>query len=321
MQEPPTGGGWCEVIMSNYYRVMLGKGSVNAEECFAGNFIGVDFGVDQDLTGKLTENWREFNREFIPVFLATHPDKSRVGAGLACGFLWTVAFGIRENDIVLCPNGTGGYRVGEVVGGYSYRQGEVLPHRRPVRWRPEIIQRADMSPALKNAAGAIGTVSNVTRYKDEVEGLIQGQAPPSLIATDETVEDPSVFALEQHLEDFLVQNWAQTELGKNYDIYEDESGSGKQYPTDTGQIDILAISKDRNELLVVELKRGRASDVVVGQVQRYMGYVAGELAEEGQQVRGVIIALEDDLKIRRALAVAPNIAFYKYQVSFKLLKA
>jgi len=37
-------------------------------------------------------------------------------------------------------------------------------------------------------------------------------------------------------------------------------------------IDILAVSKDQKELLVVELKKGRASDVVVGQIQRYMGF-------------------------------------------------
>jgi restriction system protein len=73
-------------------------------------------------------------------------------------------------------------------------------------------------------------------------------------------------------------------------------------------------------LLVVELKRGRASDVVVGQIQRYMGYVKDELAEQGQQVKGVIIALEDDLKLRRALSVAQNIEFYRYQLSFKLVK-
>jgi len=73
-------------------------------------------------------------------------------------------------------------------------------------------------------------------------------------------------------------------------------------------------------LLVVELKKGRASDAVVGQVLRYMGYVQEELAETGQTVTGVIIALEDDQRIRRALAVAPSIAFYRCQMSFKLLK-
>lgn len=81
-----------------------------------------------------------------------------------------------------------------------------------------------------------------------------------------------MFALEKHLEEFLVQNWHQTELGIKYNIYEEEGELvGQQYPTDTGPIDILAISKDKTELLVVELKKGRASDAVIGQIQRYMG--------------------------------------------------
>ena len=71
---------------------------------------------------------------------------------------------------------------------------------------------------------------------------------------------------------------------------------------------------------MVELKKGRASDVVVGQIQRYMGYLADELAEPNQSVRGVIIAMEDDLRLRRALRVTTNIDFYRYQLSFKLTK-
>jgi restriction system protein len=51
-----------------------------------------------------------------------------------------------------------------------------------------------------------------------------------------------------------------------------------------------------------------------------MGYVKSELAEEDQQVKGVIIALEDDLRIRRALSVTNNIDFYNYQINFKLSK-
>ena len=33
--------------MKNYYRVMLGKNSIYAEECFAGNFIGTDFTINR----------------------------------------------------------------------------------------------------------------------------------------------------------------------------------------------------------------------------------------------------------------------------------
>ncbi len=179
-----------------------------------------------------------------------------------------------------------------------------------------------MTEELRRSAGSYGTVCNVSRFAAEIEALLTGPNPPDLVATDPSIEDVSTFALEKHLEDFLVANWAATELGKTHRIYEiDGDKVGQQYPTDTGPIDILAQSHDGAELLVVELKRGRASDTVVGQIQRYMGYVAQDLAEPGQRVRGVIIALEDDIRVRRALAVAPNIDFYRYEVSFRLKRA
>lgn len=308
--------------MKSYYRVMLGRQSTFASVGFEGGFIGANFEIEQDLAPDLYDDWRAFNHKFIPIFLAGHPDKSKIAAGLACGALWTVAKGIQKGDIVISPDGTGSYRVGEVVGDYFYAPGQPLPHRRPVKWQDRSIARADMSEALKRSAGSIGTVSTITVHAAELEQLIEGTPGPVLIATDSTVEDPAAFAIEKHLEDFLVLNWAQTELGKDYDIYEEDGEKiGQQYPSDTGPLDILAVKKDKTELLVVELKKGRASDAVVGQVLRYMGYVAEELAEPGQSVRGAIIALEDDQRIRRALAVAPNVSFYRYQVSFKLLKA
>lgn len=307
--------------MKEYYRIMLGAKSIYAAECFQKNFIGADFIGDIDLTGKLPENWRNFNQEFIPVFLSQKPDKTKVAAGLACGMLWTIAKGLKKGDVVLCPNGEGVYHIGEITGDYEFHAGANLPHQRPVHWYSETIERSEMSDALQKSSGSIGTTCNLTKYVAELENLISHDAPPTIISTDETIEDASVFALEKHLEDFLVKNWKQTELGKDYDIYEtDGEIIGQQYPTDTGFIDILAISKDKKELLVIELKKGRASDVVVGQIQRYMGYVLEELTEENQAVKGVIIALEDDLRIRRALAVANNIEFYRYQINFKLFK-
>jgi len=60
--------------------------------------------------------------------------------------------------------------------------------------------------------------------------------------------------------------------------------------------------------------------VVVGQLLRYMGFVKEEIAEDNQTVEGVIIASEDDSKLRWALVAVPSVTFYRYQVSFKLLK-
>lgn len=70
--------------MKKYVRLMLGRKSVYANECFEGNFIGADFGIDEDLTGKLPEEWRSFNKVFIPIYLEARPDKTKIGAGLAC---------------------------------------------------------------------------------------------------------------------------------------------------------------------------------------------------------------------------------------------
>ena len=72
--------------------------------------------------------------------------------------------------------------------------------------------------------------------------------------------------------------------------------------------------------LVVELKKGRVSDNVVGQIQRYMGFVKEELAEKDQDVKGIIIGFDDDVRLQRALSVTNNIEFYKYEVNFKLIK-
>ena len=308
--------------MRNYYRLMLGRQSVHAETCFAGGFVGTDFAINQDLSGRLPQEWRDFNKEFIPIFLENRPDKSKIAAGLACGAIWTVSKGMAQGDILLCPDGTGQYQVGEIAGNYTYAEGEVLPHRRPVEWSGRSISRVDMSESLRNSCGAIGTISTISKHAKEIEKLLQGVPAPSIVSTDETIEDPAAFAMEKHLEDFLVNNWTGTDLSNDFDIYEEDGDKvGQQFPTDTGPIDILAISKDRKTLLVIELKKGRANDVVVGQLLRYMGFVQDELAESDQTVRGVVIALEEDPRLKRALAMVPSIEFYRYQVSFKLVKA
>jgi restriction system protein len=62
----------------------------------------------------------------------------------------------------------------------------------------------------------------------------------------------------------------------------------------------MALNASRNErfcnktkcgrrYLVIELKKGRSSDVVVGQILRYMGFIKNELAVNGESVRGIII--------------------------------
>tara|TARA_B100001057_G_scaffold400033_1_gene411113 strand:- start:785 stop:1702 length:918 start_codon:yes stop_codon:yes gene_type:complete len=301
-----------------YNRIMPGAKSVHFNDCLNGGFIGVDFGFSEDLSNYILEDFRSFTIKYRPIYLKDRPEKTKVAAGLACGSVWTVCSDLQKGDIVLCPDGLGEYLVGEIISNYYYVEGDVLPHRRKVSWFKSPIKRSEMSKSLQNSSGSVLTTCNITKYADELESLIKGEKL-DLVSNDPTVEDASEFALEKHLEDFLINNWNSTSLGKKYDIYEEDGEIiGQQYKSDTGYIDILAISKDKKTLLVVELKKGRVSDTVVGQIQRYMGFVKSELAEENQDVKGVIIGHDDDLRIHRALSVANNIEFYKYKVNFNL---
>jgi restriction system protein len=300
---------------------MPGAKSVYIEECIKGGFIGVDFDLKEDLSSHLTDDFKLFSKEYSPIFIKNNPDKSKVASGLASGSIWTVCHDLKRGDIVLSPDGNGEYLVGEIDSNYYYAEGEILPHRRKVKWNNSTIRKNEMSQPLQNSLGSVLTTCNITKYSDELEQLIKGEKIEGIVSTDTSIEDVIEFALEKHLEEFLVKNWKNTILGKEYDIYEiDGEMIGQQFQSDTGPLDILAISKDKKTLLVVELKKGRVSDNVVGQIQRYMGFVKEELAEPHQTVKGLIIGLDDDIRIKRALAVTTNIEFFKYKVNFQLFK-
>ncbi len=299
---------------------MLGAQNKFGQKSLQDGYIGVGFLPNIDFSNQFAEHWRDFNKNYIPEFISQNPEKSKVAAGLACASIWVLGKDMSVGDLVLTPSGNREYHIGEITGPYEFVKDSNLPHQRKVKWFATLVTRDSMSQELKNSAGSALTLINLTKYSSELENLIFGTTSDKIIVSqDSTIEDPSLFALEKHLEDFLVKNWNQTDLGKEFDIYqEDGELVGQQYPSDTGPIDILAISKDKKTLLVVELKKGRVSDTVVGQIQRYMGYVKDELAEPNQIVKGIIIGSEDDNKIRRALSVTVNIEFYRYQVSFKL---
>ena len=63
-----------------YYRLILGRQHVHFDECYNNNFIGVSFGVDVDLSGDLPDNWRDFNKKYIPIYQNKNPDKYPVSA-------------------------------------------------------------------------------------------------------------------------------------------------------------------------------------------------------------------------------------------------
>lgn len=172
--------------MKQYNRVMLGKGGKYAKMCRLERFIGSEFEVMQDLSDSLYENWRDFNKKFIPQWMTIFPDKNKTAAGLVCGFTWTIIKGLQIGDIVLCPSGEGYYYVGTISSNYYYEPNTDLPHRRKVEWMDKVIQRKSMSQKLRNSSGSIGTCCDITRYAEEIEALLTGQevaAPAETVVT------------------------------------------------------------------------------------------------------------------------------------------
>jgi len=309
--------------MPNYYRIILGKRHSSAEQCVAEGFVGIDFDVP-NLRSGFPEDEEGFYDTLEALYRQDHPDASKIQVSLACGVITKFVFRIQDGDIVVCPMGDSSYRVGEITGGYVYVPDGDLPHRRSVRWLPQVLQRASMSDGLRGSLGGALTIigpDSITKHREEIERLLGSGGPPLITTTDPDVEDPVAFAMEKHLEDFLVRNWQQTSLSGDFDILADEEEVvGQQFPTDVGPIDILAVSKDKSRLLVIELKRGRASDVVVGQLLRYMGFVKGKVAEPHQTVEGLVIALQNDAKMKWALSALPNVRFLRYQINFTLIE-
>jgi hypothetical protein len=169
----------------------------------------------------------------------------------------------------------------------------------------------------------------------QVDGVLGDlmNAGPSIIrpaVAEEVIEAEQIkeaaeaeFGLESHLEDFIIENWDNLELGKKYALLDNDCDMiSKQFPTDVGPIDILARSKDSKEWLVIELKKGRSGDQVVGQIQRYMGWVLRNRIKQGggESVKGLIILKNTDTKLEYALEVTHGIELMTYSVTFSLNK-
>lgn len=120
---------------------------------------------------------------------------------------------------------------------------------------------------------------------------------------------------EKALEEGLVREWPHTgfaELGVELARPEKHGRPGRQVLTPVNAIDLLGYRPDRREWWVIELKHGRPSDNVVGQVSRYLQWVAEECAGPGETARGAVIARDADAKLRYAIRANPRLSLWTW---------
>jgi len=130
------------------------------------------------------------------------------------------------------------------------------------------------------------------------------------------------FELERYLHEFMRDNWNRISLGAEWGLHEQDGDVvGFKYATGViGEIDLLAKHRTEPRWLVIELKRDQSSDVTVGQVLRYMGWVRENLASDGESVEGLIVARSGDEKIRYALQFTNNVGLRLYEIDFRLVE-
>ncbi|MES2329841.1 MAG: endonuclease NucS domain-containing protein [Bacteroidota bacterium] len=138
--------------------------------------------------------------------------------------------------------------------------------------------------------------------------------PVEAMLTETKDEDERVaevnMQMENDLENFLIDNLHL--IDPDLKLYRDEQGkSGRQFWTPIGEIDILC--KKKNDFVVIELKKGRSSDKVVGQISRYIGWVKENIAKDNN-TKGIIIVHDFDPKLKYAVLANPNIDLKYYQI-------
>jgi len=135
------------------------------------------------------------------------------------------------------------------------------------------------------------------------------QEPTTIESTATTIN----FSYEKDLQRTLCAQIS--DLFPNYKIY-GEANLGIEYLISGKKIDVLLENTLNKELLIVELKSGRADFKVFGQISMYLGLAKREFPN--REIRGAIIAAEIDDSLRYATETNPNVQIKIYRMSLEL---
>ena len=156
-------------------------------------------------------------------------------------------------------------------------------------------------------------VGQLTESKADPAGLqriAQRLSVTAQVDQELQVEDLEENLLESAIEEHIVANWQETPFAaegvKLFCNARDEV-IGRQYPIGGWSIDLLGWQERQRCWWIIELKRGRASDRVVGQVGRYLGWVDRYMTRPRERTRGVILARSISTRLRHACYPFPQI--------------
>lgn len=153
----------------------------------------------------------------------------------------------------------------------------------------------------------------IQRGPANTSAMATSSVPPS----DDDELLTTAFAYESDLRNFLSKNLLVLEAGLR--LYEEEGITGIEFPAGGRFLDILAVDAN-GAYVVIELKVSRGHDRAVGQLRRYMGWIAKNHADPGQAVRGIIIAREISQDLVLACSGLSDVKLFEYEMSVSVRK-
>ena len=123
----------------------------------------------------------------------------------------------------------------------------------------------------------------------------------------EAFEQYTSLSLEKDLKEYLAKNPHVLEKGLKL--------IRKEFPTDVGSIDLL-LQDNKGYDVITELKKGKESDNVVGQISRYMGWI---IKNKNKKARGIIVVNEPDQRLDYSILPFNGLIKIKYyRVKFEV---
>jgi hypothetical protein len=132
------------------------------------------------------------------------------------------------------------------------------------------------------------------------------ETTPSISRSPRPTRPPVITIAERNLEDFVIAQLDRIEAGLRLE--------GRQVHTPAGRLDLLCRDQLGN-YVVVELKRMRGSDQVIGQILRYMGWVKEKYPSSN--VRGIVIVQHRDAALDYAIRAVPDIQVKEFSLSIR----
>lgn len=164
--------------------------------------------------------------------------------------------------------------------------------------------------------------NNLSSYKDAVRRYIRflEDSDFELDSTNRlTVNDNDSKLNEDITQDDMSQKFSlekdmQLSLRKNIQSLDSKLtiiDDGAERTVNSGLIDITC--KDKDSIVVIELKAGKADSRAIGQILGYMGDIQ---EEEEKPVRGILVAHEFDRRVKAAAKVVPTLTLMQYSIDF-----